>query len=286
MAHRRLLKPLAFLAIALLLILPAVSAASAGCGKSPAVTAGSKIMTVNGKNRRWMIRLPQGYDQNRPYKLIFGIHWLDADFMAVDGGTAPYYGLQRLANNSAIFVSPDGLNKGWGNQGGEDVTFIDEIYKTVSNGLCIDEKQVFSTGFSYGGAMSYALACARPNIFRAIGVLSGAQLSGCSGGNTPVAYYGQHGVRDGVLPISMGKQLRDNFVRVNGCTQGQQAAEPARNSRRHIKTVYQGCDPKYPVVFTAFDEDHVALPQDSGGDGGPNSWTVAELWAFFSQFSS
>jgi poly(3-hydroxybutyrate) depolymerase len=93
-------------------------------------------------------------------------------------------------------------------------------------------------------------------------------------------------VRDGVLPIAMGKQLRDNFVRVNGCTQGQQAAEPARNSRRHIKTVYQGCDPKYPVVFNAFDEDHVALPQDSGGDGGPNSWTIPELWAFFSQFSS
>jgi len=286
MAHRRLLGPLAFLALALLLILPAASAASAGCGKSATVTAGSKTMTVNGKNRRWMIRLPQGYDQNRPYKLIFGIHWRDADFMAVDGGTAPYYGLQRLANNSAIFVSPDGLNKGWGNQGGEDVTFIDEIYKAVSNGLCVDETQVFATGFSYGGAMSYALACARPNIFRAVGVLSGAQLSGCAGGTTPVAYYGQHGVRDGVLPIAMGKQLRDNFVRVNGCTQGQQAAEPARNSRRHIKTVYQGCDPKYPVVFNAFDEDHVALPQDSGGDGGPNSWTIAELWAFFSQFSS
>ena len=188
MAHRRLLGPLAFLALALLLILPAASAASAGCGKSATVTAGSKTMTVNGKNRRWMIRLPQGYDQNRPYKLIFGIHWRDADFMAVDGGTAPYYGLQRLANNSAIFVSPDGLNKGWGNQGGEDVTFIDEIYKTVSNGLCVDETQVFATGFSYGGAMSYALACARPNIFRAIGVLSGAQLSGCAGGTTPVVW--------------------------------------------------------------------------------------------------
>ncbi|KAK3296252.1 Alpha/Beta hydrolase protein [Chaetomium fimeti] len=284
MAHRRLLGPLALLAVALLLILPAASAASAGCGKSPVITAGSKTMTVNGKNRRWMIRLPQGYDQNRPYKLIFGIHWRDADFMAVDGGTAPYYGLQRLANNSAIFVSPDGLNKGWANQGGEDVTFIEEIYKTVSDGLCVDEKQVFSTGFSYGGAMSYALACAKPNIFRAIGVLSGAQLSGCAGGNTPVAYYGQHGVRDGVLPISMGKQLRDNFVRVNGCNSGQQAAEPGRGSRQHIKTVYQGCE--YPVVFVAFDEDHVALPQDSGGDGGPNSWTIPELWDFFSQFSS
>ena len=102
----------------------------------------------------------------------------------------------------------------------------------------------------------------------------------------PQAYYGQHGVRDGVLPIAMGKQLRDKFVGLNGCTPGQNAPEPAQNSRRHIKTVYQGCKPGYPVVFNAFDENHVALPQDSGGDGGPNSWTPAEVWSFFEQVVS
>jgi hypothetical protein len=82
----------------------------------------------------------------------------------------------------------------------------------------------------------------------------------------------------------MGKQLRDNFVRVNSCS-SQNAPEPARNSRQHIKTFYSGCKAGYPVTFVAFDEDHVALPRDSGGDGGPNSWTPNEVWTFFSQFS-
>lgn len=86
-----------------------------------------------------------------------------------------------------------------------------------------------------------------------------------------------------MLPISMGKQIRDNFVRANGC-QSTNSPEPARNSRQHIKTVYQGCREGYPVQFVAFDEDHVALPRDSGGDGGANSWTPAEVWKFFGQF--
>ena len=73
-------------------------------------------------------------------------------------------------------------------------------------------------GWSYGGAMSYAVACARPTVFRAVAVLSGANLSGCSGGTQPVAYLGIHGIHDSVLNISLGRTLRDTFVRNNGCT--------------------------------------------------------------------
>jgi len=65
------------------------------------------------------------------------------------------------------------------------VTFFDNLVKTVEADLCVETTLRFSTGFSYGGAMSFAIACARPKEIRAIGVLSGSQLSGCSGGNDP-----------------------------------------------------------------------------------------------------
>jgi len=172
----------------LLLLTPLISAATAGCGKTPTLTSGSKTITVNNKSRRWILRLPSGYDKSKPYRLIFGVHWRDADYQAVDGGSAPYYGLQKLATgkDAAIFISPDGLNKGWANSGGEDVALFDAIIKAVSDDLCIDEKLIFSLGFSYGAAMSYSLACSRPKVFRAVAILSGAQLSGCSGGTEPV----------------------------------------------------------------------------------------------------
>jgi poly(3-hydroxybutyrate) depolymerase len=100
---------------------------SSGCGKNTTYVSGNKGMTVNGKNRQYIVRLPQGYVNYRPYRLIFGLHWLDSNYQSVDGGSAPYYGMMAKADNSAVFVAPDGLNRGWGNQGGEDVTFISNI---------------------------------------------------------------------------------------------------------------------------------------------------------------
>jgi hypothetical protein len=61
--------------------------------------------------------------------------------------------------------------------------------------------------------------------------------------------YIQHGVKDSVLPIESGRQIRDRFVKLNGC-QPKAAPEPARNSRQRITTVYDGC--KYPTQWTAF----------------------------------
>ncbi len=102
-----------------------------------------------------------------------------------------------MSNNTAIFVAPQGTNNGWANPGGEDITFVDDMIQRIEADLCVDTAQRFALGFSYGGGMSYALACARATTFRAVAVYSGAQLSGCSGGTQPVAYIGLHGLRDG-----------------------------------------------------------------------------------------
>ena len=171
--------------LALLLTFTSVAANTAGCGKTPTITSGSKTMTVNNKSRRWIIRLPNNYDKSVPYRLVFGVHWRDADYQAVDGGSAPYYGLKSRMNNT-IFIAPDGLNKGWANSGNEDITFFDQLIKTVSDDLCINEKLIFSLGFSYGAAMSYSLSCSRPTVFRAVALMSGALLSGCASTTEPV----------------------------------------------------------------------------------------------------
>lgn len=66
--------------------------------------------------------------------------------------------------------------------------------------------------------MSYALACTRANVFRAVAVIFGGQISGCGGGTQPIAYFGIHGISDSVLTIAQGPSLRDRFVSNNGCT--------------------------------------------------------------------
>lgn len=200
------------------------AAPSSGCGKTPTLTSGTHTILSGGKNRNFILRIPDGYDRNRPYRLVFGFHWLGgtstdvATGRTVETGTWAYYGLQRLANNSTVFVAPQGLNNGWANTGGEDVTFVDDMLRRLEADLCVDTTQRFALGFSYGAAMSYALACSRATVFRAVAVQSGGLLSGCSGGTQPIAYLGVHGLRDNVLGISGGRALRDRFVTNNGCT--------------------------------------------------------------------
>ncbi|MEU7859325.1 ricin-type beta-trefoil lectin domain protein [Nonomuraea sp. NPDC049141] len=266
-------------------------AGSAGCGKSPTLRSGPQSITTSGKNRSYILRIPDNYNNATPYRLIFGFHWNGGTANDVDGGGTSgypwsYYGLRALSNNTAIFVSPQGFNNGWANSGGEDITFVDDMIRRIEADLCVDTSQRFAMGFSYGGGMSYSLACTRATVFRAVAVYSGGQLSGCSGGNQPIAYIGLHGLRDPVLNISTGRSLRDRFVRNNGCTP-QNPPEPAQGSLTHIVTNYSGCRAGYPVAWAAFDAGHTPGPVDGKpGDlePGEKSWTRPVVWNFFAQF--
>ncbi|GII76852.1 hypothetical protein Sru01_18340 [Sphaerisporangium rufum] len=267
-------------------------AGTAGCGKSPTLRSGNQTISSSGKNRSFILRIPDNYNSNTQYRLIFGFHWNGGTANDVDsGGTSgypwSYYGLRALSNNTSIFVAPQGTNNGWANPNGEDTTFVDDMIKRIEADLCVDTTQRFAMGFSYGGGMSYSLACNRASTFRAVAVYSGGQLSGCSGGTEPVAYIGLHGLRDPVLPISTGRSLRDRFVRNNGCTP-QNPPEPAQGSLTHIVTYYSGCRAGYPVAWAAFDAGHTPNPSDGKpGDyePGENSWTRPVVWSFFTQFS-
>lgn len=267
------------------------AALSPGCGSTPKlITADAAKMplnlTVNSTMRQYYVKTPQSYDKNHPYRIVLTLHALGGNAQQVTvgtGGYLPWYGLPALINDTvnAVYVAPDGLNNGWANKGGADVTFIRQVISTVEADLCIDQNLRFSTGFSYGAAMSYSLACSLGKELRAVAVLSGnPQISGCEGGTEPVAYYGQHGVNDQVLPIGGGRQMRDRFVKNNGCTP-ETPNEPEAGSGKHMKTTYSGCMPDKPVVWLAFDGDHTSQPKDAGMQ---TTFSAVETWEFFSQF--
>jgi len=271
---------------------PSASAATtAGCGKTPTLHSGTYNIQSSGQNRSFILRIPDGYSNARAYRLIMAYHWRGGTMQDVSSGgssgtTWSYYGMQAQSANSAILVAPQGIGNGWANSNNTDLTFTDDMVRMIENDLCVDTTQLFAMGFSYGGGMSYAIACARPTVFRAVVVYSGANLSGCSGGTQPIGYFGIHGVSDNVLAISNGRSLRDTFVRNNGCT-AQSPAEPAPGSGRHILTTYS-CRAGYPVQWAAFDGGHGPAPVDgcSGCDDGARTWTKAEAWRFISSFGS
>lgn len=269
---------------------------SAGCGKTPTLANGSRTIQAAGQNRSYTLRIPANYDRNHPYPLVFAFHWNGGTMGDVDGGgtsgyTWSYYGIREKADLSTgskmIFIAPQGIGNGWPNTDGRDLAMVDEILKLAKGDLCVDTTRVFSMGFSYGGGMTYAIACARAKVFRAAAVYAGAQLSGCTDGTQPIAYIGFHGLRDQTCRIDGGRTLRDKFVKNNSCP-AQTVPEPAANSLKHVCTSYSGCNSAYPVRWCAFDgAGHSPAPIDgstSDSGGGDRTWTKDEAWSFFTQF--
>lgn len=241
---------------------------SSGCGSTAAVASGRFTIDAANATRDYILELPDDYDATRPYRLIFGWHPRGGTAEQVANGFGGgFYGLERLAEGSAIFVSPEGIDEGWANTGGRDIAFLDAMLERLQGELCIDQSRVFSTGFSYGGMMSLAVGCARGDVFRAIAPMSGALYSGCEDGTAPIAMLGFHGVDDTVVPLENGVTGRDVFVERNGC-------EPAAAAVEADGCLsFSGCAEGAPVTWCEFDGGHTPAP----GSAEP-------IWAFFSQF--
>ena len=244
---------------------------SPGCGQNPTLSNG--VHQING--REYILQIPDGYDASKPHHLIFGLHWRGGNMNNVVNGDSiqPWYGLEARAQGSAILIAPNGLNAGWANNNGEDVAFIDAIMEQVEGDLCVDQSSRFATGFSWGGGMSYSLACSRAKHFKAVSVLSGGVISGCDGGNDPIAYLGIHGIDDPLLPLDGGVEMAKRFVENNGC-QPRNVEKPTAGSEDFIRTDFEGCSK--PVSFIAYDGGHDGAPL-----GVESSLAPDATWEFF-----
>lgn len=255
---------------------------SMGCGEQ-APTGGKKSIDVDGKMREYILALPENYDPEKAYRLIFTWHpWGGSAQQVAGNGPGGYYGLLGASEGEAILVSPEGLDfggngLGWGNEGGQDLAFLRAMMERFDSELCFDHSRVFSTGFSFGGMMSNAVACS--GLARAIAPMAGnSSVSGCENGTKPVAYMGFHGDADTVVSLQGGQAARDVFVTRNGCG----AASPSDSNWCELAganyqpcacTTYEGCTDGYPVTWCEYKGGHMVAP-NSG----------KTIWDFFAQF--
>jgi poly(3-hydroxybutyrate) depolymerase len=249
---------------------------SPGCGKSPTLSNSPastnfkpNTLSVGGKNREFIIRWPDAYDKSHPYRLILGLHGAGGS----DKDTAgDYFGLWSLSMNSTIFVALSADGGYW--SATTDVAYTDAVLKAVEEDLCIDTSRVMLEGFSQGAAMSWTIACSRPDVFRAVVGHSGGGVANpttCQ----PVAYLGSLGLSESG---NSQKTQTDQFAKWNGCTV---ATLPTAPSGGHVCTPYQGCPASDPVVWCSYDGGHTPSPTDGGQQ---KSWMPAEVWSFLSPF--
>ena len=188
----------------------------------------------------YYIDMPEDYDQNRPYPVVFQYHPLGGSGQ----GARNMYRVRPIFKD-AIYVSPDGSDNGFPNQGGVDEEMTRAIIETIEANLCIDRSRYFATGFSYGGSMSYTAAFCIADKFRAIAPMAGATISGATrcDPERPVAAWINHGDMDTALDIEMSITLRDELLEKNGCSEQTMPVDPAPC------VAYQGCQEGYPIIW-------------------------------------
>jgi len=274
---------------------------SAGCGKARTLQDGNRTIMSGGMNRQYFLETPDDYDSAFAYRVVFMFHWNYGSINAIvnppdaDRNTdRPFYGMGDLTDGKTIFVVPQGLTAagggaGWPNPNNRDVDFTDAMLDAISSDLCIDTSRVFTTGFSYGAGMSVALACVRPDKFRAAIVYEPGFISGVNAGQctTPIAFFQSHGVDDQVLNYQTGLSVLNTFTAMNGCT-APPPPNPPQNG--HTCISYENCS--VPTRFCNFGagegnpfntglRGHYPTAKDPGQT---TSWIPAEAWDFITQF--
>jgi poly(3-hydroxybutyrate) depolymerase len=268
---------------------------SSGCGKTTTLKGEQRLtISVGGKNREYIIRLPDDYDPNTPYRLWFSIHCLGGTAKGVANQSGyEYYGIWKFANptggkGTTIFCSPEGTpysgsSLGWGNSGGADVQLIRALIQKFENELCIDQSRIFAEGFSMGGSMSYALACAMPDTFRAVCMHSGGSMSGCDGAHRgPVPMFITHGTNDGVCSWASrwGQSQLNDLARRDGCdTVDLYNTCKPQDNMHPVSVDYKNCKPGYPCKACIFVGSHEYTP-----GGAANTWVDDSTWSYFKQF--
>ena len=231
---------------------------SPGCGVVPAdLSSRNENEDVGGVPRSYFLSIPDGYDANVPYPVVFAFHGSGDSGEGFSG----WAGVEEAAAGQAIFVYFDGIDGVWEPEVFDsDFDFADQVFDYLKTTYCVDENAVFAFGFSYGGWASTQFACARSDLLRGVAsVAGGGPMGQC---NTPMAMMLVHGSADEAEPISSSLSTRQHFLDNNGCSEDDPSpvADPC--------VAYQGC--REPLVWC----------EHPGGHSIP-SFAPEAIWDFF-----
>lgn len=255
-----------------------------GCGKTwNRVKSGSYDFKWSKGSRTIRIDIPDNYDNNKPYKLIFGMHCMGgwAGGVQQEG----YYGLKPLdTEKTAIFVAPEGN----GNQAPwaqDDYLLFDELLADLQSNLCIDSSRVFSTGFSYGSMFSNGLSWNHQDVLRAVAVYETAERNIWlpQRQNKGVGWMGVLGLQDNLCTPDMGRAARDIILELNsegGKAKNEKAEEYSGNGP-HVCYDYKTVEERFPVRWCTQNGGHIWDHKDPGSN---QTWVPKATWEFFSKF--
>lgn len=176
------------------------------CAPARSLPTGSTTRTIEsgGQHRRYLVRVPPGYDGSTKTPMVLLFHGLGGSPQAVIDTTS----MGDLADkDDTILVAP--LARGrvteWDfrtpiSDPTSDLAFVRDLVKQLKADACIDSSRVYAAGFSNGSVLALALACDGTTKFAAYGAVSGPYWSDSCRSSPPASIIYFHGLRDKVVP--------------------------------------------------------------------------------------
>ncbi|KAI8951485.1 carbohydrate esterase family 1 protein [Xylaria longipes] len=193
--------------IAPALAVPVAARATTGCGTFhlPGLTTYHGL-TSSGRDRKYSVHLPTGYDSSKPYPTVLGFHGSSSIglFFEVDTKLSE----SRFSANK-IMVYPDGIGGAWAGANysqvsvAEDLQFVTDLLTELRAEYCVDDARIYATGMSNGGGFVNVIACSDVgDEFAAFAPASGAYytdnagVGGCKPARSPLPVLEIHGGDD------------------------------------------------------------------------------------------
>ena len=287
-----------------LMILVVLAATPAGAGVT------SHSMTVDSDARSYHLYVPRTLPEHPA--LVIVLHGGGGKGLQIMRYTRKRFN-QLADEHGFVVVYPDALDGLWDFGEGtvsdalpyrrDDMKFLSLMITRLSNELQVDRARIFATGISRGGQASFALACKRPGLIRAIAPVAMPLpdfLADDCAQSMPLPMLMIHGTEDPIVPyhggpITIGRKDRGSvlstdqtitrFAARNRCS----AVRVSEEAGEVDKIRYTAC--AAPVwLFRVEGGGHTwpsarrGLPKRIVGETNQDINAADEIWGFFQMF--
>jgi poly(3-hydroxybutyrate) depolymerase len=243
---------------------------SPGCDTdAPTLAEGAHTFDLDGNTRRYIIRLPQNYEQGLAWPLVLALHPNGGDLGYWDG-TSGSRNLRGHLRSDAVVVVAEAIGGNWRDYGVDEsqwparveleLSYFERVLGDAKDQLCVDQRAIFAIGFSGGGSFSGVLGCRRSDIraFAAGGSVIYFDPESCIGSAAAWIVLSEEDDTED------RRAYLDFFADRAGCD--------AADFQEQTCHAYQSCAPESPVTFC----------HHPGGHDWPD-FGVADAWTFFNQ---
>lgn len=230
-------------------------------------------LTVDGVAREALVYVPPGAKiTNTPVVFVFHGHGGNARQAARSFAIEQHWPeaicvyMQGLPTPGAI-TDPEGKKAGWqgraGGQGDRDLKFFDAVLARLKQDYKVDEKRVYTTGHSNGGAFTYLLWAERGDLFAAVAPSSSSLPVARKLKPKPAMHLA--GEKDPLVKFEWQRAMMDAVRRVNGCESdgkpwaGHCTLYPSKSGTPVVTFIHAGgheFDRAAPALIVKFFQEH------------------------------